>query len=212
MIDASQVSTGGRDVFLELPQTTLSSRLAGDADVLHRRVRDLQEATASHRRSALLSDLEVRQQEVAARSGGELLAEISNAGLAWRDIARIVGVSVPAIQKWRRGEGMSGARRLSLAKIVALLGVLNDSMISDPSSWLEMPVKQGVTVSRLELLCSDRYDLVLLLVVDETAPAVEVDRVLDEFDPDWRRTRARDGFESYVASDGVVSIRMAPDA
>ncbi|UPL10343.1 hypothetical protein [Microbacterium sufflavum] len=159
-----------------------------------------------------MDDLEARQQEAAARDGGELLADLGNSGLAWRDVARLAGVTVPAVQKWRRGEGMSGARRLALARIVALLNILGEHFISDPASWLEMPVKEGVAVSRLELLIQGRFDLVLLLIADGTAPAVEIDRVLDEYDPDWRSSLVDDQFESFLASDGVVSIRVAPQA
>ncbi len=107
---------------------------------------------------------------------------------------------------------MSGARRLALARIVAFLDILEEHFISDPASWLEMPVKDGVAISRLELLAQSRFDLVLLLIADDTAPAVEVDRVLDEYDPDWRSTLVDDQFESFLAGDGVVSIRVAPQA
>lgn len=208
-MDSTESSTGQRRVFSDLPATAHTAWLAGEAGVIHRQTRDLHERASLNRRAALLGDLDAREQEVAARNGLDLLHSLSDSGLAWRDVARIVGVSVPAVQKWRRGEGMSGARRLSLARLVALLDILNDHMISDPASWLEMPVKQGVSVSRIELLCSDRFDLVLSLIVDETAPVVEVERVLDEYAPSWRETRSRDGFESFVAEDGVVSIRMA---
>ncbi len=204
--------TGQRDVFTELPQTRRSAYLVDTTNVLHRQVRDLHENSASLRRGALMEDLDVRQQEAAARDGGELLAALSDSGLAWRDVARLAGVTVPAVQKWRRGEGMSGARRLALARIVAFLDILEEHFISDPASWLEMPVKDGVAISRLELLAQSRFDLVLLLIADDTAPAVEVDRVLDEYDPDWRSTLVDDQFESFLAGDGVVSIRVAPQA
>lgn len=202
--------TGQRDVFTELPQTRRSAFFVDKTDVFHRQVRDLHESSASLRRGALVEDLEARQQEAAARDGVELLAILSDSGLAWRDVARLAGVTVPAVQKWRRGEGMSGARRLTLARIVALLDILGEHFISDPASWLEMPVKEGVALSRLELLIDGRFDLVLLLIADGTAPAVEVDRVLDEHDPDWRSSLVDDQFESFLADDGVVSIRVAP--
>ncbi|TDN92219.1 hypothetical protein EV279_1737 [Microbacterium sp. BK668] len=164
------------------------------------------------RRDALVEDLDARQQEAAARDGVELLSVLSDSGLAWRDVAKLAGVTVPAVQKWRRGEGMSGARRLALARIVAMLDILGEHFVSDPASWLEMPVKDGVAISRLQLLAQGRFDLVLLLIADDTAPAVEVDRILDEYDADWRSTLIDDQFESFLASDGVVSIKVAAQA
>src|SRR5690554_5574369 len=101
MTDLMVSGTGQRGVFTELPQTRRSASLADRTDVLHRQVRDLHENSASLRRGALLEDLEARQQEVAARDGGELLLALSESGLAWRDVARLAGVTVPAVQKWR---------------------------------------------------------------------------------------------------------------
>ncbi|WP_133542588.1 transcriptional regulator [Microbacterium sp. BK668] len=212
MTDLMVSGTGQRGVFAELPQTRRSAYFVDQIGVLHRQVRDLHESSASMRRDALVEDLDARQQEAAARDGVELLSVLSDSGLAWRDVAKLAGVTVPAVQKWRRGEGMSGARRLALARIVAMLDILGEHFVSDPASWLEMPVKDGVAISRLQLLAQGRFDLVLLLIADDTAPAVEVDRILDEYDADWRSTLIDDQFESFLASDGVVSIKVAAQA
>ncbi|MGC5172085.1 hypothetical protein ACLQ2Q_15690 [Microbacterium sp. DT81.1] len=212
MTDLMVSGTGQRDVFAELPQTRRSAYFVDQTGVLHRQVRDLHENSASLRRDALVEDLDARQQEAAARDGVELLSVLSDSGLAWRDVAKLAGVTVPAVQKWRRGEGMSGARRLALARVVAMLDILGENFVSYPASWLEMPVKNEVAISRLQLLAQGRFDLVLLLIADDTAPAVEVDRVLDEYDPDWGSTLVDDQFESFLASDGVVSSKVAPQA
>lgn len=126
--------------------------------------------------------------------------------MAWRDVARLLRVSVPAVQKWRRGEGMSGANRLRLARVVAALDMLKQYLISEPVSWLEMPIKEGVALTRLDLLVGNRFDLALELVSDGDEPIV-VDPILDEFDPTWRESRVDTAFELFVADDGVVSIR-----
>jgi hypothetical protein len=44
----------------------------------------------------------------ATKTPAEVLQQLADLGFAWRDIARLVKVSVPAIQKWRQGQGMSG--------------------------------------------------------------------------------------------------------
>jgi hypothetical protein len=106
--------TGSRNVFTNLPQTGSPFSLSDRADVLHRQVRDLHQDSASFRRVALLDELEARQQDAAAGDGVYLLSRLSDSGLAWRDVARLTGVTVPAVQKWRRGEGMTGVRRRTI--------------------------------------------------------------------------------------------------
>jgi transcriptional regulator with XRE-family HTH domain len=191
-------------VFIDRSRSTAES--LDRAEVLHRRVRALQVDSAEIRRDRLIAELGERQNLVAAQSGPELLRIISDVGFAWRDIARLAGVTVPAIQKWRRGDGMTGNSRHALAKIVALLDVLDSRLITHPVSWLEMPVKDTVKVSRLDLLKANRYDLVLELASDSTTGA-SIDAVLDEYDADWRETRTDESFEAFRASDGVMSIR-----
>lgn len=202
------IVTGGPTPFgrVVIPRTRSSAQLLDRTEVLHRQVRDLHVDTAGLRRASLVGELEDRQQLVAKRSGLGLLGALADAGLAWRDIARLAQVSVPAVQKWRRGDGITGPNRSRLAKLVALLDVLDAHFITDPASWLEMPVKDGVGVSRLDLLAAGRFDLVLELVSDD-GDVLAVDPVLDEFDPTWRTTYVDDRFETFVAADGVLSIR-----
>lgn len=203
----TDIATGGIRPFESVPiPATASAALAARTQTLHRTVSDLQADTAALRRASLLELLGDRQRTVAARSGVELLRELSGAGTAWRDVARLMAVSVPAVQKWRRGEGITGANRLKLARLVALLDVLGDKMVSEPVSWLEMPVKEGVAASRMDLLVAGRYDLVLELATDEYT-SIPVDEVLDQFDPEWRARFVDEHFETFVADDGVVSIR-----
>jgi len=142
-----------------------------------------------------------------ARDGASLLAELGEKGMAWRDVARLVGVSVPAVQKWRRGEGITGANRLKLAGISALLTCLEEQMITEPVSWLEIPVRDRVAVCPLDLMVAGRHDIVLELASDEHASVETTNEVLDEFDPDWQTTRVDDQFEVFIASDGVRSVR-----
>jgi hypothetical protein len=189
-----------------MDRTRSSAVVLDRAEVLHRQVRDLHNDSASIRRSVLLSDLENRQQTAAARSGIELLSELGSSGFSWRDVSRFSKVSIPAVQKWRRGEGMTGANRLRLARLVAFLDLLRDHFISEPVSWLEMPVKDQVQLSRLQMLINDRFDLVLELVSDDGDP-VAVEPILDEYDSSWRETLVDPAFETFVATDGSVAIR-----
>ncbi|GAA1805642.1 hypothetical protein [Agromyces neolithicus] len=197
--------TGDRQPFVVRISKTRYS-LVDESDVLHRQVRTLQADSAEFRRRTLMGDLEARQQVAARLDGSTILSELSDVGFSWRDIARLAQVTVPAVQKWRRGEGMSGAKRLRLAKVVALLAVLEERFIAEPTSWLEMPVRDGVGLSRIDLLAEGRFDLVLLLVSDD-GNDIEVGHILDEFDADWRNRYVDDSFETFLDADGVVAIR-----
>ena len=42
-----------------------------------------------------------RSAERGQASVGTMLAELGDMGFGWRDVARMLGVSVPAVQKWR---------------------------------------------------------------------------------------------------------------
>lgn len=201
------VVTGGRSAFpTVIPRTPTSAENAREAQSLHTRVRHLQEDVSETRRRTLLRELDERQEQVAVRGGPELLSTLADAGFAWRDIARLTAVTVPAVQKWRRGTGISPENRLRLARLVALREVANDRLITEPTSWLEMPVKDRVKLSRLDLLAGDRFDLVLELMSNDAGP-VAPDGILDEFDPLWRERYVDDKFEVFLAEDGIASIR-----
>ena len=55
-----------------------------------------------HRR-AFDAQLNARARDIARRPALDILEELASCGFAWRDIARMVGVSVPALRRWRQG-------------------------------------------------------------------------------------------------------------
>src|SRR5581483_9499043 len=61
-------------------------------------------------------------------------------GLGWSDLARMVGVSVPAVRKWRHGGDIAPARFNNLALLAAFLGLLTDEGVADPVTWLNLPI------------------------------------------------------------------------
>lgn len=202
--------TGGVATFdvVHIPHTqSVVTRLA-KASELHRQVQQLGPVTTELRREELTR----RWQEVAhallRKSPQELLDEIADQGIAWRDVAKIIGVSVPAIQKWRRGQGLTGENRWRVAQVAALLQVLCDFQISAPASWLEVPLMGEYSPSALDMLAAGRYELVLELADDEYSSTSSVEVTLDEFDPNWRESQRDDGFEVVMSSDGLPSIRM----
>ena len=134
------------------------------------------------------------------------LDAISNRGMAWRDVAATVGVSVPAVTKWRRGEGVSAPRRRGLYRLAALLDMLDDHGISDPVSWLETPLLDDVMIAPMALLRGGRVELVLALAAFARTPAL-IEEILTEFDPDWRTTYIDPDFEVVNGADGLASIQ-----
>ena len=70
-----------------------------------------------------------------------LLSELTEVrGLGWSEIARLVGVSVPAIRKWRTGGDISAPKRHALAKLCAFLDLIEMRKIADPAVWLGTPL------------------------------------------------------------------------
>ena len=76
-----------------------------DYDDLLKRIHDVEWRTAAAERGKA--------------SVASMLVELADLGFAWRDIARMVGVSVPAVQKWRKGEKASGDSRSQLSSLLA---------------------------------------------------------------------------------------------
>jgi hypothetical protein len=139
-----------------------------------------------------------------ARSGLKtLLDTLSELGFSWTDLARLVGVSVPAIQKWRRGEGSTGDNRQKVASLVAACDLIAEHyQIEEVASWFEMPVTIGVPVTPIELWVGGRQDLVF----EFASGHLDTDQILSAWDPSWRETYRSD-YEVFIADDGQSSLR-----
>jgi len=123
--------------------------------------------------------LRARATELAAKPVVDLVGTLGDAGFSWRDVGRLVGVSVPALRKWRHGEPATGENRLRVARLAALSELLEDkAMIADPASWLEVPVVEDVPICGLDLLAARREDLVFRLALHH---GVDPESILDEF-------------------------------
>ncbi len=133
-----------------------------------------------------------------------MLTELADLGFAWRDIARMVGVSVPAVQKWRKGEKASGDSRHRIASLLAACDLITSHyMVDEIASWFEMPLSSSAPVTPIVLYAANRADLVF----EFASGHVDPEALLSEFDPDWRE-RYRSDFEVFEAGDGNRSIRM----
>lgn len=137
---------------------------------------------------------------VAPQKNLETLADL---GFAWRDLARLIGVTVPALQKWRRGDGLSGQNRRRLADLLAACDLIVEHyMIEEIASWFEMPIKDGIPITCIDLWAQGRHELVF----DYAAGHSDPESVLTSFEPEWRE-RYASAFETFVGVDGKLSIR-----
>ncbi|MBY8887684.1 hypothetical protein K7472_22995 [Streptomyces sp. PTM05] len=144
-----------------------------------------------------------RTAERGKQSPAALLEELADLGFSWRHIARMLGVSVPAIQKWRRSGGVSGDNRMQLASLLALCDMVQQPVIHDVASWFEMPLTPGVPMTPIDLFAERRPDLVL----EHALGPNDVEEILTAYAPDWR-DRYQSDFEVYRDADGAMSIRQ----
>lgn len=137
----------------------------------------------------------------------DLLAELGTRGFAWRDLARIFGVSVPALRKWRQGESAIPENRMRVAEFVALCELIEDRNPGIPNAapWLEMPLVPNVEVTGLDLAADQRIDLVLRYAHDNDA-----ERILDIYRPNWRDETDSE-IIVVIGPDGMPGIGFAQD-
>ncbi len=195
--------TGSSGVELPaLPSQTMAS-ITRQFGILRDETSTLDADVVGGHRTAQRLSLELRAREWARRDVPRLLRELSSQrGLGWSDIARLVGVSVQALRKWRRGEPVTGEHRLAVARLAAFLDLLEDELIDDPAGWLEMPLVAGYLPRYLDLYRAGRIDLLFELAGLRVTP----EQALDELAPDWRQ-RLRLESEVFEAGDGHLSIR-----
>ena len=158
--------------------------------------------------SSLQLQLNARIEKLLPDNPAALLSELADLGFGWRDIARMVGVSVPALRRWRNGEPPTGENRGAIARLLAFAKILSeDHMIFDPASWMEVPVVEGAPTTRIDLYVAGRLDVVFDLATHHCVP----EAAMDAAEPGWRE-RYRSDWEVATASDGQPYIRLKHQA
>lgn len=183
---------------------TAVALLTEGANAVRNRAKTLTlDAGETHQR-IYLHEWSVLTQQRGAQSPLDLLNELADMGFAWRDIARLVGVSVPAVQKWRKGDRLAGENRLKVASFVAACDfIASHFYVDDIPSWFEMPVIDGVPVTPLDLWSNGGQLTLFEYVMRHLTP----EEALSQFDPEWRE-RYRSDFVTFRGDDGHVGIRM----
>jgi hypothetical protein len=184
------------------PTTTIAS-ITRSFGMLRDETSVLDQDVGDSHRAAQLQTLDLLAHERAREDVPGLLDELSTQrGLGWSDIARLVGVSVQALRKWRRREPMTGENRFAVARLTALLDLLQGGAVQDPGGWLEVPLAQGYSLRHLDLYRRDRADLLFDLAHLRITP----EQALAELDPEWREHFRLD-HEIFDPGDGQLSIR-----
>ncbi len=198
-----------------LTRTRTIADLVADTGHLKERTRilvedssQLHEDTARLHGETLDELLRTASAEHARRPLTELLNQLSDAGFSWRDVARVAGVSVPALRKWRTGENATGENHRRVAELVALSEIVGEQYLSgDVARWLEVPLVRDVPVTGLDLLVANRFDLLLRWA---SATDVDPESLLDDYGLDWRREYATE-IEEFIAPDGRPALRVRSD-
>ncbi len=182
---------------------TVATVVTEDIGYIRQQPRNLHEATDELHQQSQYVEWNARTNKRGRASTQEMLDELADLGFAWRDVAKLVGVSVAAIQKWRRGEGTTGENRQKIASLLAACDLIYEHYgIQEVTSWFEMPLQLGVPVTPVDLWAGGRWDLVL----DFASGHVDSEQILTAWDPQWR-DRYRSDFDVFRAADGQLSIR-----
>ena len=108
---------------------------------------------------------------------------------------------MPAVQKWRRGDRITGENLGKLARLVGACDFISKHYPTDIAAWFEMPIVESAPVTPIDLWSSGNQPLFFALVTRTMHP----ENVLD-LQPDWRE-RYRSDFEVFDADDGYLAIR-----
>lgn len=182
---------------------TVTTVLTEDFGYIRQQVRNLHEVTDALHQKSQYAEWNARTNTRGRASAHEMLDELADLGFAWRDVAKLVGVSVPAIQKWRRGEGTTGENRQKVASLLAACDLICEHYgIQEVASWFEMPLQLGAPVTPIDLWACGRWDLVL----DFASGHTDSEQILIAWDPQWQ-DRYRSEFDVFRAADGQLSIR-----
>jgi len=133
----------------------------------------------------------------------EVITHLGTYGFAWTDVARIVGVSVPALRKWRMQKGINSAHAFSLARLVAFAQYLREEGgVDDVVAWLALPIRSGVPISFMDVVAKGG----MIDICEYTRSWIAADTILDTWIPGWH-DRFRQRFEIVETADGERGIR-----
>lgn len=142
----------------------------------------------------------------------DLLSELHDRfGLEWQRIARLLGVSVPALNKWRVGGGLAPETDVALRRLVAFSELLTEAGIGDVAAWFASHPVPRVPFTRADIFSVGGSGDLLASVHDDRAGELLLDRWL----PRWREAASAPALfrpRVRIDDDGsvIVSIGELP--
>lgn len=148
-------------------------------------------------------DVDVLADRLAGTAPIDLLGRLSDDfDLPWISIAKYLGVSVTAVNKWRAGGPVSESRNYALRALVAFLEVV-EQYRQDPAGWLSSEPLPGIPFTRGDLyLAGGRDVLARDLVRQIDSPR----HLLDQIVPGWDEVYEHTGGLARVWFDRVDEI------
>ncbi len=184
-----------------VPSATGAAQLIPVASYLRYRARDLHSDVSSLSRDVFMAALNERGVALQRQSVRSLLDLLVDSGLGWSTMSRLLGVSIPAIRKWRKGEGSTPANRQAVARLTALMQMLAEQfMIDDPAAWLEIPLA-NTRYSLVDVYANNKVDLLLEHANAWRGP----EELLDAISSTWRQETSE--FETFVDEEGAIGLR-----
>lgn len=178
------------------------SKLVEDAGYLSTKAQVVSSEADQAHEDSQIKYWRVTTNEMRKRPALELLETLADEGFSWRHIAQMIGVSVPAVRKWRNGSKVSPDSHLELAATTALTHIISTQyIVPDVASWFEIPIIKGIPITPIDLYSSNRPDLVFRLATQHSDP----EEIMTRFNPQWREEYKSD-FKAVIANDGSYSI------
>lgn len=166
---------------------------------------DLYQSAQGLHHQTLIQLLNTTANELAKKPMTYLLNQLNSLGFSWQDIARLSGVSVPALRKWRRGNPATGVNRHRVAMFLAFCKIAEEYyFIEDVAGWLETPLHPSAPITGLDLIAEGKFDLALELA---STRMQDPELVLDQFEPGWKE-KYESQVELFIAPDGLPGLRL----
>lgn len=123
-------------------------------------------------------------------------------GFAWVDIAQMLGVSVPALRKWRTTGNATPTNHQRLSKLAAFVHSLATvGAIESPANWLLLPPLNEFTLTPKEIYTTESAPIIL----DYACGNISAEVMFDEVVKGWRQTR-HSNYEVRKFDDGSSGI------
>jgi len=204
LLSGGTAATGVTETRIPSPTRTTVVLRTESVSEIRKRVRELSTSVDAVHQRAYIEEWQVLTQARAASGGITLLNELADLGFSWRDIARLAGVSVPAIQKWRKGANLSPDNRHKLARLLAGCDFISSHLfIEDIGQWFEMPIVDTSPITPIDLWAAGQEILVFEYATRYLAP----EETLSRYDSSWR-DKYRTSVETFIGDDSYPGLRV----